>query len=184
MPLQFTRPSAFELAFRLYERAVHPELFEIYSVTKTAGRNWKASVLLTSAGHVVDFRANGSTVTEVTGPSSSVLPDRGLCLGHRLGGSRDWTVQLGRGLKVHYSAHVESVDAGVFRNLDQELTLDARDAAVSYRFPGGSRFRPGPLSVLQIEALPHSLMLHTFHTFPDNCAVLRTQSLYEPEIDE
>jgi hypothetical protein len=138
---------------------------------------------LTSAGHVVEFRTSGATVTEVTGPASCTLPERGLCLGHRLGGSRDWTMQLGRGLKVHYSAHVESVDSGVFHNLDQELTLDARDATVSYRFPGGSRFRPGPLSVLQVEALPNSLMLHTFHTFPDNCAVLRTQSLYEPELD-
>jgi hypothetical protein len=179
MQVQFVRPSAFELAFRLYERAIHPELFDVFATSRLSGRNWVADVRISVAGHVVEFRDATQVVTEVTGPVTLPLPDRGLCVGHRLGGSKDWTFDLSRGLKVHFSAHVEAVDAEVFRNLDQELSLDARNATLTFRFPGGHRLQPGPLSVIQIESLTRGVMIHAFHTFPDNCAVLRTQSLYE-----
>jgi hypothetical protein len=179
MQVQFVRPSAFELAFRLYERAIHPELFDIFSTYRTNGRNWAADIRISTAGHIVEFRDASQVVTEVTGPVSLTLPDRGLCVGHRLGGSKDWTFNLSRGLKVHFSAHVEAVDAEVFRNLDQELTIDAREATLAFRFPGGHRLQPSPLSVVQVESLPRGVMIHAFHTFPGNCAVLRTQSLYE-----
>jgi hypothetical protein len=183
MQLQFVRPNAFDLAFRLYERAIHPELFEVFASIRVTGRNWVADVRISNAGHVVEFRDAVQTVTEVTGPAELVLPDRGLCVGHRLGGSKDWSFKLARGLNVHFSAHVEAVDVEVFRNLDQELTLDAGDATLAFRFPGGHRLQPGPLSVVQIETLTRGVMIHAFHTFPGNCAVLRTQSLYETAAD-
>ncbi|MBX3445082.1 MAG: DUF2617 family protein [Planctomyces sp.] len=179
MQLQYVRPSAFDLAFRLYERAIHPELFDVFAATRSSGRDWSADIRVSVAGHIVEFRGAGQNVTEVTGPVSLSLPERGLCVGHRLGGSKDWTFSLESGLKVHFSAHVEAVDPEVFRNLDQELSLDARDATLSHRFPGGHRLQPGPLSVIQIESLTHGVLIHAFHTFPENFAVLRTQSLYE-----
>jgi hypothetical protein len=179
MPVQFTRPSAFDLAFRLYERALHPELFDVFAASRITGKNWSADIRISTAGHVVEFRDGGQVVTEVTGPFELGLPERGLCVGHRLGGSKDWTFNMARGLMVHFSAHVEAVDAEIFRNLDQELSLDARSASLTHRFPGGHRLSPSPLSVVQIETLPRGVMIHAFHTFPEDYAVLRTQSLYE-----
>jgi hypothetical protein len=32
---------------------------------------------------------------------------------------------------------------------------------------------------MQAEATTHSLLIHAFHTFPENRSILRTQSLYE-----
>jgi hypothetical protein len=179
MQVQFVRPSAFELAFRLYERAIHPELFDVYASARFSGRNWTANVRISAAGHIIEFRDAAQVVTEVTGPVSHSLPDRGLAVGHRLGGGKDWSFQLPRGLKADFSAHVEAVDAEVFRGLDQELCVDAREATLSYRFPGGHRLQPSPISVIQIETLPRGLLIHAYHTFPENFAVLRTQSLFE-----
>lgn len=179
MQLQFVRPSAFELAFRLYERAIHPELFDVFATSQFAGRNWAASVRISTAGHIVEFRDASQVVTEVTGPVGLSLPDRGLSVGHRLGGSKDWSFNLAGGLKADFSAHVEAVDPEVFRSLDQELCIDAHDATLVFRFPGGHRLQPSPLSVVQVETLPRGLLIHAFHTFPENCAVLRTQSLFE-----
>jgi hypothetical protein len=179
MQVQYLRPSAFELAFRLYERAIHPELFEVYASARFSGRNWTANVRISSAGHVVEFRDAAQVVTEVTGPVSHSLPDRGLAVGHRLGGSKDWSLHLPQGLKADFSAHVEAVDPEVFRGLDQELCTDARDATLAFRFPGGHRLQPSPLSVVQVETLPRGMLIHAYHTFPENCAVLRTQSLFE-----
>jgi hypothetical protein len=179
MAVQSAHPSAFELAYRLYDRAIHPELFAFQRACRLTGTGWTADVRIVAGGHVVSLCTTEGTATEVAGPARLPLPDRGLCLGHTLGGSRDWTFQLPGGLKAQVSAHVEAVDAAAFRNLEQELTLDARTATVSHRFSVGNRMEPGPISVIRAESVANGILIHAFHTFPGNSAVVRTQSLYE-----
>jgi hypothetical protein len=50
---------------------------------------------------------------------------------------------------------------------------------LAHRFGSKSRLAPAPLSFIQTDEGPRSLFVHTFHTFPDNCAVVKTQSLFE-----
>jgi len=179
MAVQSVHPSAFELAFRLYDRAIHPELFDIRATKKIDGAGWKAAISICAGGHVIALQTPTGVATELAIPARLMTPDRGLAAGHRLGASRDWTVPLNCGVHAHFSAHVDAVDAVAFRNIEQELTLDARSSAISFRFPGAGRLQAGPLSVIRAEPLAHGVMFHAFHTFPDNSAVLRTQSLYE-----
>jgi len=132
-----------------------------------------------AGGHVIALRTDEGVATELAIPSGLSTPDRGLAAGHKLGASRDWTVSLTGGLRAHFSAHVDALDAIAYRNVEQELTLDALKAALSFRFPGAGRLQAGPLSVIRVEPLARGVMFHAFHTFPENLAVLRTQSLYE-----
>jgi hypothetical protein len=179
MAVQSIHPSAFELAFRLYDRAIHPELFDIRASQRLEGSGWKAQLNICAGGHVIALRTTDGVATELAIPARLHTPDRGLAAGHKLGSSKDWTLSLACGVRAHFSAHVDAVDAIAFRNIEQELTLDARKAALSYRFPGAGRLQPGPLSVIRAEPLAHGVMFHSFHTFPENSAILRTQSLYE-----
>jgi hypothetical protein len=39
---------------------------------------------------------------------------------------------------------------------------------------------PAPITHLRYEARVKGLTVHAFHTFPDERAVVRTQSLFEP----
>jgi hypothetical protein len=39
-----------------------------------------------------------------------------------------------------------------------------------------------PLTHIHVEARVKGLSIHAFHTFPDECAIVRTQSLFEPRI--
>jgi hypothetical protein len=179
MAVQSLHPSAFELAFRLYDRAIHPELLDIQATQRIDGPGWIASVSICTGGHVISLRTPAGVATELAAPDTLQLPDRGLSAGHKLGASRDWTVPLTGGIRAYFSAHVDTVDAIAFRNVEQELTLDASRSAISFRFPGAGRLQPGPLSVIQVEPITRGVMFHAFHTFPGNSAVLRTQSLYE-----
>ena len=52
------RPKIAELAFQVYGRTLHPELYEVLQ-TRTVERNgFQAKVDITSAGHVVTWRPN------------------------------------------------------------------------------------------------------------------------------
>ncbi len=77
------------------------------------------------------------------------------------------------------SYHLERVDAEVFANLHEELSHDCLKADLSCRFPPANRLAPEPLSLLRADISPRSLLVHTFHTFPESCAIVKTQSLFE-----
>ena len=42
-----------------------------------------------------------------------------------------------------------------------------------------ARLAPAAVSYLQLDLFPRSLLVHAFHTFPENCAVVKTQTLIE-----
>src|SRR6188768_783268 len=153
MAVQSVHPSAFDLAFRLYDRAIHPELFDIRASQRLEGPGWKAHLSICAGGHVITLQTAEGIATELAIPARLTTPDRGLTAGHKLGASRDWTVSLNSGLRAHFSAHVDAVDSIAFRNVDQELTLDALKASLSFRYPGAGRLQPGPLSVIRSEPL-------------------------------
>jgi hypothetical protein len=74
---------------------------------------------------------------------------------------------------------MERLEPIVFLNFHEELSADCKRAAVHYRFPTENRLSPEPLSLLRTDSGPRSLLIHAFHTFPESCSVLKTQSLFE-----
>jgi hypothetical protein len=178
MQLEFARPDASQLSFHLFERALHPELFDVFAETHITAIGFDAVFRICSAGHVVEFRSGHRRLTEVVAGHNQELPHRGRRLAHRLKGGRDVEARL-EGVAFCGSAHVEHLVAEVFHEVQHELQADAQKALLSYEFPTGNRLLQGGVSVMQAEATPSSLLIHAFHTFPDSLSILRTQSLYE-----
>ena len=50
---------------------------------------------------------------------------------------------------------------------------------IFYNFLPHHRLAVAPLSHIAVEARARSLLIHAFHTFPDDCAIVKTQSLFE-----
>ena len=59
------RPKVNDLVFQLYGRALHPELFQIFTSRSVERGGYQATVSITSAGHFVTWRKDGLTLTEV-----------------------------------------------------------------------------------------------------------------------
>jgi hypothetical protein len=74
---------------------------------------------------------------------------------------------------------VEVLDREVYLRFHEELLSDCDRAALALRFPAGNRLAPGPLSLIQTDSSADSLLVHAFHTFPENCAIVKTQTLFE-----
>ncbi len=179
MQVDYHQPDASQLAFRLYDRVLHPELFDRFAEALLTASEFSVLLRICDGGHVLQFRHDRDVLTEVLGPTDQELPTRGRCFGFRLRGNRDATHQAPTAIRYQCSTQVEQLAPDVFLDVQEELRRDARKAFLSYEFPGGHRLTPAPLSILQGEVGSRSLLIHAFHTFPESGSVLRTQSLFE-----
>jgi len=66
------------LTLLLYQRTLHPELFQILASEKVSRRAYEADIWLVEGGHVTTFTAGKNTLTEVVFTSGEEYPDRGL----------------------------------------------------------------------------------------------------------
>ncbi len=177
MQLDFVRPDASQLAFRLYDRILHPELFQCFAEAEIESEEFRIKLQICEAGHTVAFRNKAGFLTEVMGPYDQDLPERGRCVGYRLRGARDADVTLPSGISYQCNAQIEFVEPIVYSELHEEFRQDLHHAFLSYEFPSKHRFAPPPLSLIQAELTHENLLVHAFHTFPEVSAILRTQTL-------
>ena len=175
----FVRPDAAKLEFHLYDRSVHPELFHVYREAAVWQDKYQADIKICDAGHLVEFHHKHRSLTEVIAFHNQPLPQRKRAIEKRLRGCRDDSFRSHSGVHYQISYQLEKLDPDVFLNFHEELVADCERAAVSYRFPAGTRLAPCPLSLVRTDACRGSLLVHAYHTFPDSCAVVKTQSLFE-----
>lgn len=179
MTVQFARPDVAELTFQVFERSVHPELTAAFARRRFEQEDYTAEICIGEAGHVIAFCRPSVTLTEVAASRQQPLPTQRRSFRHALRGSRHRALHLPAGIHYEVSFHVEDLVPEVFLNFHQELLIDSSRVELSHRFPSPTRFSPEPLSLIRADAQPASLLIHTYHTFPDNCAVVKSQSLFE-----
>ena len=97
------RPKVAELAFKVYGRALHPELFEVLQTRKIERNGFEAKVDITSAGHVVTWWYEGQTLTEVATAANHPLPEKRRLMSHRLSGGLDDSCSCRGGAKYEVS---------------------------------------------------------------------------------
>lgn len=175
----FVRPDVSDLIIHLYERPVHPELLEIHDEIAVVEDGFACTIRLLNAGHAVEFRTGNTLVTEVLTSQNAPLPQQRLTLQHRVRGSRETEQRFSDELLYQSCFQVERVDAEVYLNFHRELQFDFRRASVAREFPTAGRFTPGAISLIRTEVCADSFLIHTYHTYPDNCAIVKTQTLFE-----
>ena len=89
-------------------------------------------------------------------------------------------------LDDHRVAQQRAISAGgggrhaePFAHLHEELAAEGARKGLVFHCKEGNRIGLSPLGVVIAEALPRCLSVRAFHTFPDELAVLKTQSLFE-----
>ena len=173
------RPKVAELVFQLYGRVLHPELFETL-VTRSIDRGgYSASVSITQAGHLVSWRKNGLTLTEVATTAGQPLPQKRRLLSYRLSGERSDRMECRGGATYQTCFQLETVAPEVFWTFQQELCVEGIKNGLFHRFESGGRLALGAISWLNIETRAKSMLVQAFHTFPDDLAIVKSQSLFE-----
>lgn len=173
------RPKVAELVFQLYGRALHPELFQVFSTRTIQRGGYTATVNITSAGHLVTWQYQGITLTEVAASAQHPLPQKRRLLSYLLKGSRNDEVQSRDGCRYRMNFQLEPVAPEVFWTYQQELSIDGVRQGMLHRFDSSGRMALGAVSYINVESRNRSLKIQAFHTFPDDYAIVKTQSVFE-----
>ncbi len=179
MAVLLVRPDVAHLVLSTYGRALHPELFEHHSGLTISNSQMQLDVRLNACGHLLMLKMGRESVTEVIADHRDLLPERSRIFNHRLRGTRTESAEFDTGLRYDMSCQLERLEIDIFLRMNEELEHDCRRADLSARLPAINRFLPGPLSLIRAEVTRDSLLIYAFHTFPEHCAIVKTQSLFE-----
>jgi hypothetical protein len=172
------RPKIAELVFQLYRRALHPELFEIYCSRTISRGPYQAKIDITAAGHVVTWAYAGLTLSEVATSAHHPLPLTRRLMSYGLRGQRTDRVRLGP-VSYQMSFQLEPVEPEVFWTFQQELVADGQRQGMLYRFNSSGRMALGAISYINVETRARHMLVQAFHTFPDDYAIVKSQSIFQ-----
>ena len=172
------RPKVTDLQFQLFGRAIHPELFEVHQTRFVERGPYQAKVDITSAGHVVSLSTSNFCLSEVAAAATQPLPNRRKLLQHRINGETSDRVLFRDKVEYEVSLQLEPVDPEVFWTFHHELTQNEERKGMLQVFDGHSRVSLGAISYINIETRSSSLLIQAFHTFPDDFAIIKSQSTF------
>jgi sorbitol-specific phosphotransferase system component IIA len=176
--LPVVRPKVAELIFQLYGRALHPELFEVHQTRVVQRGGYSARVEITNAGHLVTWRYEGTTLAEVAAAANHPLPQRRRLLSHRLHGQRTDEVKCRGGCSYQVNFQLEPLDPSLFWSLQKQLVEDGQRQGMLHTFDSSGRVSLGAISYIHLQTRDRSFLVQAVHTFPDDNAIVKSQSLF------
>ncbi len=168
-----------ELKFRVFDRALHPDWFATRAFRRVAREDWVADIRAVDGGHSIIWRSGAIQLTEWLANAESLLPEHGQRFDAPVHRERSTRLQPGGGVDYQTCFEVERLDREVFAHLAEELRLDNAKGDVVHQFPTTNRLSASPMTRIHIDPHVRGLSVHTFHTFPDELSIVRTQSLFE-----
>ncbi len=176
--MSVVRPKVAELLFQLYGRALHPELFEVHQTRTVERGGYVAKIQITSAGHLVTWRYDGITLTEVAAAANHPLPEKRRLLCYRLQGERSDALECRGGCSYQMRFQLEPLDAALFWTFQQQLIHDGQRKGMLHTFDASGRVSLGAISYINLETRNRSLLIQAFHTFPDDNAIVKSESVF------
>jgi Protein of unknown function DUF2617 len=179
MGVGFGRSSVADLTFQVFNRALHPEWFATRDFRRVEQKRWAVDVRIVEGGHAVVFSSGSVRLSEVLCGPETVLPEPGRLFHSHLRRERSTMLRPDGTVEYHSCLEVERVDIEIFVHLCEEIALNASGDRLFQRFPAPNRLAPPPVSHIQVSARAADLSIQCFHSFPNECAIVRTQSLFE-----
>jgi hypothetical protein len=179
MAVPLVRPPVSELIFQLYGRPLHPELFEILAQRRVRHEDYEVWVRITRTGHVISFENEDVHLTELTGAAGQPLPSKRRLLDYRLRQEHCASLPCAHGIHYQTSFQVEVLPPDLFLSVHDEIVSDGSKRGLLSSFPTRHRLTVAPLGFVTVEVRPGCLFLTSFHTFPGENTVVKTQSLIE-----
>jgi Protein of unknown function DUF2617 len=179
MGVRSGRSRVADLTFRVFDRTLHPDWLATREFRRVEQVGWEADLRIIDGGHAVVFRSGSIRLAEILSGPETALPEEGLRFHSHVRRERSATVRPGGGIEYQSCLDVEHVELEIFRHLCEEIRLDGSRNRLFHSFPSSNRLAPAPISHVVVTSRVNDLSIQWFHTFPDECAIVRTQSLFE-----
>jgi hypothetical protein len=178
MNLTLQRPRVADLVFQLYGRPLHPELFDILAVRKLQREGYEVRIWITRTGHVITFENDDVLLTEVADADQS-FSDQRRFLRYHMRGEHCGKFNCVNDIVYQTSFQVETLPEKHFLDVHDELIADGAKRGILHKFQPAYRFAIPPLGFVVAETRIGALFLSTFHTFPEENTIVKSQTLIE-----
>jgi hypothetical protein len=168
-----------QLTFSLFQRPLHPELFQLYANRHVKTEKYEATIWVTGCTHVISVYGGEDCLTEVVSTPGQMLPTRGLVERFQFRGPRTHKCTLSRGISYMTDFQIEKMSANLYRQSRADLEKFARNRGVFVRFPEFEVDHLEPFCYIDFEARRTELHVHTFAAYPDQVTMIKTQSLFD-----
>jgi hypothetical protein len=168
-----------QLTFSLFQRPLHPELFQIYASREIKTEHYQALLWVTGCTHVISVFRGNECLTEVISTPNQMLPSRGLMERFQFRGPRTHKCTLSRGVSYMMDHQVEKMTPTLYRQSRSDLERFARNRGLFVNFPELEVGSLEPFCFVDFEARQNELHVHTFSAYPDQITMVKTQSLFD-----
>lgn len=163
----------------LYNRSLHPELFDIYQDHHVVRDSYEAQIWVTGCTHVIGFHRQKLSLVELMADPDVDLPQRGLLLEMPFRGERAHECKRSDGINYMMNFQVEQMSPAVYSRTHHELARQGAKRGLFVPFPRWMTQSLTPFSYIDYDARPNELHIFAFHAFPEDLTMIRTQSIFE-----
>ena len=167
------------LRFYLYDRPLHPELFDIYYDREIVRPGYEAQMWVTGCSHVIGFYHQNLNMVQVTADADSELPQRGLLLELPIRGERDHEFKRAEGINYMMNFQVETMSPAVYSRIHHDFARQSSKRGLFVPFPMWMARSLTPFTYIDYEAKANELHIFAFHAFPEDLTIVKTQSIFE-----
>jgi hypothetical protein len=168
-----------ELTFSLFQRPLHPELFQVYAKRELRTAKYEAYIWVTGCTHVASVHVGDICLSEVVSSPGQILPQRGLIERFQFRGPRSHKCALTSAISYMTDFQVEKMSANLYRQSHIDLKRFARNRGMFVKFPTLEVGGLPPFCYIDFEARQSELHIHAFSAYPDQLTMIKTQSLFE-----
>ena len=168
-----------ELTFNLFQRSLHPELFQIYAQRQIKTEKYEAHIWVTGCTHVVSIYSNDVCLSEVICVPGQPLPQRGLIEKFQFSGPRSHKCTLSRGMSYMTDFQIEKMVPNLYKQSYLDLERFSRNRGIFIDFPEMEKNGLIPFCYLDFESRQSEFHVHSFSAFPEQVTMIKTQSLFD-----
>ena len=161
----------------LFGRSIHPELFDSCARRHIERENYSLDLSITSDGHLIVFQHSGLTLAEVSASNLHPLPEKRMLMGHAIKGNQTDEVVFRDSIGYQCEFQRDQVAAKTVLAIQQQLP-EVDCSGLVNRFQSSGRMAFGALSYIDVQAFRRHVQVRTFHTFPDSCSIVKSQSVF------
>lgn len=162
----------------LYQRALHPELFELKGRRIFRHGEYEAEVWICPSAHVVRFQVNDSCFTETVIAEGDHLPEHGLLHALPCVGEKDYELESSSKVGYVTTVQTEMLTENLYRSTYQEMRdLATEDNGLLFEWEDGPDSKC--LSMLDVQTYKREFHIQGYHMVASPSMILRTQSIFE-----
>jgi hypothetical protein len=170
---------AAELHLFVFDRALHPELFQHFADYRVEQGRYHADIWIIGLSHVITVTSGQRSLTELLARESDMLPSRGILSRFRLKGERDHERKTADGWSYMVSTQVETMDEALYKSVHHDLLRHTEKRGWFQSYEAWAESDLAPFTYIDHEARDHEFHVHVFHAYPQERTLIKTQSIIE-----